>query len=88
LDGEPCPDLGGIEDLEASIAIAATLAPPCSSPERAPIAPPIHEYICALVEAISLAANVEALKLCSACNTRQISKILASFNVGLVPLNI
>ena len=48
------------------IAMAASLAPPCSGPRRVPMAAVTQENMSESVEAQTRAAKVEALNSCSA----------------------
>ena len=54
------------------ISIAASLAPPCLAPRRAPMAPVMQEYISDKVPAITRPVKVEALNSCSAYNTNEV----------------
>ena len=50
----------------SSIAMTASLAPPCSGPLSAPTAPATAEYRSDVVEVMTRLVNVEALNECSA----------------------
>ena len=52
------------------------------------IAAVIAEYMSVRVEHTTRAANVDALKPCSACRIRQSSRISASSVVGRLPLSM
>ncbi len=55
------------------ISIAASLAPPCKGPLREPMAATTHQKKSDIVEAQTLAVNVEALNSCSAYKTNEAS---------------
>ena len=76
------------EPNSSSIAIAATLAPPCSGPFSAQIAATIAECMSAFVPATTRAANVEAFSSCSAWRIIAISNARASSAVGASPRSI
>jgi len=64
------------------------LAPPCRAPESEPTAAATEAYMWALVEATSRAAKVDALKECSACSTRAVSKKPARSSSGISPVSM
>ncbi len=55
-----------VSPISSSVSSTASLAPPCSGPLSAPIAPVTAECRSARVEVMTRAVNVEALKECSA----------------------
>src|SRR6185436_4920708 len=68
--------------------ITCSLAPPCSGPLSAPMAPVIAECMSESVEAITRAVNVEAFISWSACRMRATSKVLAAAGEGFSPVSM
>ncbi len=68
-----------------SIAIAASLAPPCKGPRKAPTAAVTQEYISDNVEATTRPVNVEALNSCSAYRISETSITRACKSLGFLP---
>jgi hypothetical protein len=69
LEHAACIALGFLDprsDHCSSMAMAASLAPPCSGPRREPMAPVMQECMSDSVEAQTRAVKVEALNSCSA----------------------
>ncbi len=66
--------------ISSKMCSTASLAPPCSGPLSAPIAPTTAEYRSLRVDVITRAVNVEALKECSAY--RIIERLNASTTTG------
>ena len=68
--------------------ITCSLAPPCNGPLRVPMADTIAECRSDNVDAVTRAANVEALRPWSACKIKQVSRILAAVGSGSLPVII
>ncbi len=68
--------------------MTCSLAPPCSGPLSAPIAPVIAECMSDSVDAITRAVNVEAFISWSACRIRATSNVFAAAGDGRSPVSI
>src|SRR5262249_21027350 len=68
--------------------ITCSFAPPCSGPLSVPIAEVIDECRSESVDAVIRAEKVEAFRPWSAWRIRQVSRILAAFESGSLPLSI
>ena len=68
--------------------MVASLAPPCSGPLRAPMAPVMAEWMSARVAAMTRAAKVLAFSSWSACRISAMSKARVAVSEGFSPLSI
>ena len=71
----------GVSKLEIS-SMAASLAPPCSGPRSAPIAPVTAECMSESVPVMTRAVNVDALNSCSAYRISVVSRLLRCSSFG------
>ena len=74
--------------ISISSRITSALAPPCSGPFSAPIAPTMAEWRSVSVAAATRAANVDAFSSWSACSTSATSKARMASALGRLPVSM
>ena len=71
--------------ISSNTCITASLAPPCSGPLSAPTAPTTAEYRSLIVDVITRAVKVDALKECSAYRIIELLNASTTTGSGSVP---
>ena len=74
--------------ISSSISKTALLAPPWRGPLRVPMAEAMAEYISLMVEAVTMAENVDAFISCSAWRVMATSNTLVWSSVGSSPVRV